>query len=190
MYINTKFTLNQIIVSDLDGTFIESTTANNMSYHHAVEKVLGMRLPLYRERITRRTIRNLLPHIKEGSFQDIVEEKERIFPNYLYLTYINKELKHLYTTISRHHPIILLTHARYDRVAMMLAYHHIYNLFSKIYTYESYNKRNKYAFFADQYEVAHNCPFLFEDDPKDIESAINHGFPEENITKISHILLT
>ena len=60
---------DNILLVDMDGTLIETNYANYLSYQKAVKEILSIDINYnFRERFTRKTLRDILPLIDDNIF--------------------------------------------------------------------------------------------------------------------------
>lgn len=77
-----KTGLAKVIVFDLDGTLVDSDYANFLAYEDAVTHVLSKHIKLdfsQSIRITRESLKELIPNITDKQLNDISSHKERIY---------------------------------------------------------------------------------------------------------------
>lgn len=70
---------DNVLLVDMDGTLIETNYANYLSYQKAVKEILSIDINYnFRERFTRKTLRDILPLIDDNIFNNIIKLKKSI----------------------------------------------------------------------------------------------------------------
>lgn len=183
----SKAELSDVIVFDLDGTLIDSDIANFLSYKAAAVHVLSHPVDeLNRHvgiRITREVLAEAIPHICDEQLTRIVTQKEQIYSQYLSRTILNIQLadiiKHL-----KSKEIILATNSHRSRAEMLLQHHGLSDKFSRKIFRNTEDPRDKYMRLIPELLKEEKSILLFENDTKDIESAIACGIESDRIINV------
>ena len=117
-----KAKLADIIVFDLDGTLVDSDTANTFSYKAAAMHVLSCQADELDSnqptRMTRETLIKTIPKINDEQLSRIIYRKERIYHKYLSKTILNVQLSNIIEH-SRRKELILATNSHRARAEML-----------------------------------------------------------------------
>jgi beta-phosphoglucomutase len=76
----SQFDSNSVLLFDLDGTLVQTDTANNSAYLFAVKEILGIELKRQYDlgfRITREKLAYLLPEATANQLNQIIATKEK-----------------------------------------------------------------------------------------------------------------
>ncbi len=167
-------------VFDLDGTLIDTDTANNRAYQQALSDIIHQEVDYHGLRLTRETIQ-LTYNIDGYTMQNIIAEKERLFPEYLDLTF---ELPGYYLLRHLKAPsIILLTNARRKRAELLLSYYNLHSSFNSVYYREDYAGASKFHYLIRSVGFSPTDVILFENESSMVQEAIRLGVPAKNIFK-------
>ncbi len=85
-FLNKKIDKFFILIFDLDGTLVDTDTANLLSYTDAIQQIMkiDINLSLYsNQRFTRKTLKNVLPRLSNMKYNEIIELKNNLFNEYL-----------------------------------------------------------------------------------------------------------
>lgn len=182
----SKSKLADVIVFDLDGTLIDSDNANLWSYEAAIRKVMSRKVQINLVpgiRITRQILLELIPGIGIKQINEIVAQKEIIYPQYLSRTIVNPSLIDIIEN-SKNKKIILATNSRRSRAELLLNYHGLAGKFHKKFYMDLNDSIGKYARIIPEIKKEGDSILLFENDVGDIESAITCGLKLEQIINV------
>lgn len=173
---------DNILLVDMDGTLIETNYANYLSYQKAVKEILSIDINYnFRERFTRKTLRDILPLIDDNIFNNIIKLKEKYYIEFLDKTSLNNifiDLLKQYNTNKK----FLVTKCSKERGVQTLTYHNLLSFFNDV-IYATTN--NKYREVIEILSLNTGNIIIFEDDDLEIENALKIGIPNQNIIKIN-----
>lgn len=182
----SKSKLADVIVFDLDGTLVDSDNANLLSYEAAAMNVLSRQVQINVEpgvRITRETLSELIPGIRNEQLKAIVMQKESMYQKYLSKTIVNVQLLDIIEN-SKNKKIILATNSRRLRADMLLDHHGLTDKFVKKFYRDAVNPRDKYIRFIPEIRKEGKSIVVFENDADAIESAIKCGIKYDQIINV------
>lgn len=169
-----------LVLTDLDGTFINTDKANNLSYLKALKRYLPETDLADEPRITRLTIEQ---YCSDKLLIKKIENKKANFYKFcMEYTVLNKELLSRLIKYKQTANVYLVTKASKERVVQLLNYHSCIDLFDEIFFCKEIP--NKYDYVLKQIDCDPNKIVVFENDSKEILDAIKAGIPDKNITQI------
>lgn len=172
----------KFVLCDLDGTLVETDTANFLAYQEAIEKVMGFKIESKGGRFTKENIRTECPQISDDELSAVIKYKNDVFEKYLCETSINLYVVDLVEKMSKKCQIILTSNSNPRRGNDVVAYHNLDRLFTSKY----YNIRplNKYSKVLSLYNIASKDVLVIENDEADITDALNAGILTEQIIDV------
>ena len=171
----------EVILTDLDGTLIDTDQANNLAYRKAINSYMPYtEVPLVK-RITKEVVDKYCAD--EALAEKIQIEKIDYNLQFLDHTYLNKELFNLLAKNKTTTKVCLVTKASPERVIQLLEHHNCAEIFDKIFFCKDI--RNKYQYALNEINICSEKVLVFEDDESEILHANEAGIPNKNITKIS-----
>lgn len=182
----TKAERAEVIVFDLDGTLVDSDHANFLAYKDAVMCVLSKKIEMdftQGTRITREVLKELIPDITKKQIEDISSLKERIYHKYISETKVNLQLIEILKH-SQGKEIVLATNSRRCRAEMLLNHHGLIEKFSRKIYRDAVYQRDKYVRLMTAMPKGRMPILVFENDDKDIESAISCGIGVNQIIDV------
>ena len=120
-----------LVLSDLDGTLIDTDKANNLSYLKALKRYLPNIDLANESRITRLTIEKYCSD--KLLVRNIEEMKCNLYSEFLEHTFLNEELLERLIEYKQTADIYLVTKASKQRVVQLLNHHHCIELFDRIF---------------------------------------------------------
>jgi FMN phosphatase YigB (HAD superfamily) len=180
---------NQIVlIFDLDGTLIDTNSANFLAYKEAVLKVKGLDLDLLyldTERFTREKLKKIIPNITNMEFKKIIEIKDKVFYKYLNKTKINILYLELIRQYSKTNKIILATNSSKVRAELILKFYNLVEIFDFIFYKENYNnyKIGKYEYVLNVLKLDPKSVIIFDNEQSELTNAQFAGIPAKNIMK-------
>lgn len=166
-----------VVVFDLDGTLIETDSANHLAYDAAITHCLGqdhdVKLPTTK-RVTREVLRECFVTTSQTMIQRIVQYKEEIYSQFLHATAINKSMLRL-LELSQGKEVILASDCRQLRGELILAYHGMSENFTRKYFSGNDNSIHKYEIVFRNLDLDSSRIVLFDDDPVSVAVALTIG---------------
>lgn len=174
---------------DMDGTLIDTDTANTYAYNYAVQEVIGINMMhdlSLSERITTKDVQNAFPFLHKSIFQEIKKLKDKKYREYLFLTQRNQKI---IDAISANPDkiIVLVSKANHNRVMTTLAHHDLLDYFDYFFCSQHQVKGKDYNKYEDALTGLHLAPqnvFVYENEEQEIKNALDVNIPSENIIKI------
>jgi beta-phosphoglucomutase len=185
-----KIKTDNILFFDMDGTLVDTNFANYLSYKKAIQSVIHSVTDISyspNQRFNRGVLKSLIPNLTEFEYEQIIQEKEQWYKNYLFQTKINKLIADILLQYSQTHRTVLVTNCRKDRVFLTLNYHGLNDKFSYIFYRQPNNTKNnmnKYENAIAHLNISANSVIVFENDKSEIDNAILAGIPTKNIVNI------
>lgn len=177
-----RASLNQLTFAfDLDNTLVETDYANNLSYIHAVNKVLNVDLQWdFNFRFSREKLRFLFPNLSQQQYENIIMLKNSQFSSYLSDTTLNINLvKVLSILYSRGYNTILLTNSHKNRALSICNHYSISHYFKEKFFAEDVTNTKYEVLKRDGYDM--NSVILFENEEEGTKEAVKNGLLANNI---------
>ncbi|MDR6513807.1 HAD family hydrolase [Chryseobacterium camelliae] len=178
---------NTIILFDLDGTLIDTDKANFLAYKSAIFKITNIKIDdIYKERINRTLIKEILIGTSDELLSEIVLAKEKIYSEYLSYTKLIAENYKLLLKHSNTNKIYLVTNCRKNRALQLLDYHNIRNYFTDfIFRDENTESKyiNKFETAIRRLDLNKKDILIYENENVEIEKAIKIGIKQNQIIK-------
>lgn len=171
---------------DLDGTLVDSDYANFLAYEDAVTHVLSKHIKLdfsQSIRITRESLKELIPNITDKQLNDISSHKERIYHKYLSKTKVNSKLIQIIAQFQGKE-FVLATDSRRCRAELLLNHHGLIGKFSRKIFRDDEDQRGKYARLMSEIPKERTPILVFENDGDSIELAIACGIGIDQIIDV------
>lgn len=172
-----------VVIFDLDGTLIETDTANCLAYKAAIAHWLGQdiaaKFPSNR-RITRTILNEHLINTSKITIQNIVRYKESIYEQFLHTTKVNQKMYRL-LKLAQGKKVILASDCHFRRGELLLAYHNIGDSFTEKYFSGGDNSDHKYKKIRNNWDLELYKFAVFDDDSMSISYACKAGFNPKSI---------
>ncbi len=181
-----KAGLAEVIVFDLDGTLVDSDYANFLAYENAVIHVLSKHIGLdfsQSIRITRESLKELIPNITDKQLKDITSHKERVYHKYLSKTKVNSQLIQIIERFQGKE-VVLATNSRRCRAELLLNHHGLIGKFSRKIFRGDKDQSDKYARLMAEIPKERTPILVFENDGDAIALAIACGIGIDQIIDV------
>ena len=167
---------------DLDGTLVNTDYANYLSYRAAIAAVMrdDTPIPPYAPtiRLNRSMLRSLYPSLSQPDYDKIIEEKERLYSDYLSETTIVRDNVDILLKYAPTHKVVLVTYCRLSRALDTLSYHGLTDKFATLLCREAISDRqvtDKYRNAIHLLGISPHHIIAFEDEASEIDSALKAG---------------
>jgi len=177
-----------VLIFDLDGTLIDTDSANFLGYKEAVLKIKGLDLDLLysdAERFTREKLKKIIPNITKLEYKKVIETKNKVFYKYLNKTKINILYLEFIRKYSKTNKIILATNSSKVRAELILKFHNLVEMFDFIFYKEDYDnyKIGKYEYILNSLKLDPKSVMIFDNEQSELTNAKLAGIPAKNIMK-------
>lgn len=174
---------NYVYIFDMDGTLVNTDVANKLAYQQAAQNICNRSLFNIVGRMTRESLK--YSHFSAEEENRIIEEKQRIYPNYLDKTILLPIASRLSYLQEQGCTIILATQSDKERAIQTLQYHHLEDYFTALYFKDDFDScTNKFAYIIAQRHLNPEDVIVVEDNDIEIENAIKEGVKRDNIVYI------
>lgn len=170
-----------ILFFDMDGTLVDSDYANFLAYQQAISSVIKYDICLsYNSnfRLNRNSIKAALPSLLETEYQEIIQEKENIYHQFLDKNRLYIEQVNILVEYSKSNKIILVTNSYRVRAMGILNYFNLTKYFDEIFCQESMIENNQFNKFENailKLGVSSKKIIVFENEESEILLAIKAG---------------
>ncbi len=177
----SKITTENVLFFDMDGTLIDTTFANFLSYKKAILSVTKTEHNLTYNplnRFNRSSLRNSIPNLEDTEYEKIIQEKEHAYIDYLHETKLNIETAKILARYSKTNKTVLVTNCREDRALKTLNYHGLTDMFSSIFFRQhaiNGEKINKFENATIKLGVPPSLIVVFENEEVEIADARKVG---------------
>ena len=128
-HIESKYS---VLFFDMDGTIVKSDIANSLAYKKAIVEVFG-EWPIVNElsnwRITRDTLRTIIPSLKMNDFDKIVELKESYYEQFLCELQLNNDILDIINKYQGLKLLVLVTNSSKKRAMAILEFYDLIDKF-------------------------------------------------------------
>ncbi|MBT1524185.1 HAD hydrolase-like protein [Acinetobacter pittii] len=176
-----RITPDMILFFDMDGTLVDSDYANFLAYQQAISSVIKYDICLsYNSncRLNRNSIKAALPSLLETEYQEIIQEKENIYHQFLAKNRLYIEQVNILVEYSKSNKIILVTNSYRVRAMGILNYFNLTKYFDEIFCQESIIENNQFNKFENailKLGVSPKKIIVFENEESEILLAIKAG---------------
>ncbi|MDR0606545.1 MAG: HAD family hydrolase [Bacteroidales bacterium] len=193
MNIESKITKNTILFFDMDGTLVDTNYANFLSYKKAIQSVTNEHTDLIynpEQRFDRTELRRTIPGLSISEYENIINEKERCYNNFLSETKLIKEMFDILCKYSKTNKTALVTNCRENRAMETLKYHSLEDKFSNIFCRQLSDNTvhiNKFSNAIAKLNILPQSIIVFENVKIEIDDAIRAGIPSDNIVELINL---
>ncbi len=186
--LHDKITSDKVLFFDMDGTLIDTSLPNFLSYKKAIISVTKSDHELTYNcdrRFNRSNLKNALPNLTESQYEKIIQEKEEYYNDFIHETKLKTEIADILYKYSKTNKTVLVTNCRKDRALKTLKHYGLTKYFSNILYREFCDKEqkvNKFKNAMSKLSVTANMVIAFENEDIEIEDARNAGI--SNIVKV------
>lgn len=179
----------QALFIDMDGTLIDTDTANTYAYNYALQEVIGINMIRdfsLNKRITKKDVLKAFPFLHKSIYQEIKEIKEKKYKEYLFLTQRNQKIINDISANSDK-TTVLVSKANHKRVITTLAHHDLLDYFDYFFCSQHQIKGKAYNKYEDALAGLNLCPhnvLIYENEEQEIKNALDVNIPLKNIIKI------
>ena len=176
-----KITADSILFFDMDGTLVDTSYANFLSYKKAIELVMKSDCHIKynpTQRFNRSLLKIAIPNLTEKELTMIVSEKEKCYDNFLPETQLNNEIAEILDRYYKNNKTVLVTNCRKERALATLNYHGLTEKFSNLFFRQfgnGYKKINKFQNAISKLGVPPNFVIAFENEESEIADAQKAG---------------
>ncbi len=177
-----------ILFFDMDGTLVNTDYANFLAYKKAIELVIKSNCNLQynpQNRFNRKTLTEVFPYLNESDYTEIINHKEKYYPQFLSETTPNEEVIDILIKYSATHRTVLVTNCYKERAIATLSYYGLEDKFDEFVFKNKKQNLNKYQYALSKLKIPPNLVIAFENEEKEIINAIKEGI--ERIVKIKNI---
>jgi beta-phosphoglucomutase len=182
--LNKTINSENTLFFDMDDTLIFTNVANFSAYRDAIKTITAIDISTFldpsKDRVNRENLLFILPRLTQLELDKIVLLKEKLYPNYLPETKINKDVLEPLLNYCMSNDTVLVTNSSKSRALLTLKYHNLTSKFSHCFFKEK-NKLDKYQNVFSSMAISPNNVIVFENEPIEINHAIRAGVSPENI---------
>jgi beta-phosphoglucomutase-like phosphatase (HAD superfamily) len=189
-FFNKKIDTSFILIFDLDGTLVDTDTANLLSYKDAIQQIMNIDITLLlysNQRFTRNVLKNIIPILSDIQYDEIIRLKNNLFNKYLNETKLNSYTFEILQKYSGLNTIILSTNSNKERAIKVLKFHNIFDKFNyRFYKDDVKSKRkmSKFEYIMKIMKILPSRMIIFENEELEIDLALSLGILPENIVSV------
>jgi beta-phosphoglucomutase len=185
-----KITVDTVLFFDMDETLIDTNIANFLSYKKAIQTFIQSDLDLEynpEQRFNRGVLKKTIPNLSDEVYNNIIQEKERLYQDYLPEMKLNKNVADILFKYSTRNKTVLVTNCRKDRALLTLNHFGLTDRFNSIFfrnINDNETKENKFKNAITSLDISPDSIIVFENEKEEIADAIEAGIKKENIHNI------
>ena len=176
-----KIASDTILFFDMDGTLVDTDFANFLSYKKAIQSIIQIDNDILynpNERLNRGLLKKVVPNLTESEYEQIIQQKEENYTEYLPQTKLNNLVADILIKYSQTHKTVLVTNCREDRALMTLNYHNLTDKFNNLFFRElskNTSRINKFQNAILSLGISPKLIIAYENEESEIIDAINAG---------------
>jgi beta-phosphoglucomutase len=185
-----EITADTVLFFDMDETLIDTNIANFLSYKKAIQTFIQADLDLEynpEQRFNRGVLKKTIPNLSDEIYHNIIQEKERLYQDYLPEMKLNKNVADILLKYSTINKTVLVTNCRKDRALLTLNHFELTDKFNSIFfrnINDNETKENKFKNAITSLDISPDSIIVFENEKEEIADAIEAGIKKENIHNI------
>jgi len=185
-----EITADTVLFFDMDETLIDTNIANFLSYKKAIQTFIQADLDLEynpEQRFNRGVLKKTIPNLSDEIYHNIIQEKERLYQDYLPEMKLNKNVADILLKYSTINKTVLVTNCRKDRALLTLNHFGLTDKFNSIFfrnINDNETKENKFKNAITSLDISPDSIIVFENEKEEIADAIEAGIKKENIHNI------
>lgn len=165
----------------MDGTLVDTNLANFLSYKKAIHSVTKLPYNLEydpHKRFNRNSLKNAVPNLKAAEYEQIIQDKEKYYGDFLSETKLNKPIANILFKYSMTNRTVLVSNCRKERALITLNHFELQHKFNEIFCREvdDNDKRiNKFQSAISRLGIPPNLVIAFENEESEIVNAKQAG---------------